>query len=86
MLNFLDKDVDIVIMDMTLRRKTPRFKLPSTKFTRSQQLIDKTTKKSGLIDQRDSALLQYRFTSRRYECRAYYKETSGALHKGGRSK
>ena len=34
-------------MDMTLRRKTPRFKLPSTKFTRSQQLIDKATKKSG---------------------------------------
>ena len=46
-LNFLDKDVDVVIMDMTLKRKTPRFKLPSTKFTRSQQLIDKTTKKSG---------------------------------------
>ena len=46
-LNFLDKHVDIVIMDMTLRRKTPRLKLPSTKFTRSQQLIDKTTKKSG---------------------------------------
>ena len=32
-LNFLDKHVDIVIMDMTLRRKTLRFKLPSTKFT-----------------------------------------------------
>ena len=46
-LNFLHKDVDIVIMDMTLGRKTPRFKLPSTKFTRSQQLIDKATKKSG---------------------------------------
>ena len=46
-LNFLDKDVDIVIMDMTLRRKTPRLKLPSTNFTRSQQLIDKATKKSG---------------------------------------
>ena len=34
-------------MDMTLRKKTSRFKLPSTKFTRSQQLINKTTKKSG---------------------------------------
>ena len=46
-LNFLDKDVDTIIMDMTLRRKTPHFKLPSTKFTRSQQLIDKATKKGG---------------------------------------
>jgi len=46
-LNFLDKKVDVIIIDKTLLRKTTQLKLPKTKITRSQQMIDKVNKKSG---------------------------------------
>ena len=45
-LNFLEKNVDAIIMDVTLLRKAPCVKLPRNKFTRSQQLIAKA-RKSG---------------------------------------
>lgn len=46
-LNFLDKKVDVIIIDKTILRKATHLKLPKTKFTRSQQMIDKANKKSG---------------------------------------
>lgn len=39
--------MDVIIIDKTLLRKTTHLKLPKTKFTRSQQMIDKANKKSG---------------------------------------
>lgn len=46
-LNFLNKKADAIIIDKTLLRKTAHLKLPKSKFTRSQQMIDKANKKSG---------------------------------------